>query len=269
MLERFGLSEGSLPRHVAIIMDGNGRWANARGLKRIEGHRRGADVVRDITTFARELGVEYLTLYSFSVQNWQRPATEVAGLMSLLREYCERERDTLMENEIQLATMGDVNRLPRATRKAVLKLKEYTANNRKMRLTLAIDYGGREELVKAVRSISLDVANGKLSANKIDAKRLRGYLDSPDLPDPDLVIRTSGELRVSNFLLWQIAYAELYFTDVYWPDFVRDDFSKALQSFAARQRRFGASQVDETPQVVASPTNSANARLQLPEPGSC
>jgi len=228
------------PRHVAIIMDGNGRWASERGLSRLDGHRKGADVVRDITTYARELEISYLTLYSFSVQNWRRPPNEVAGLMELLLEYCHKERDTLMENEICLATIGDLSRLPDLTREALTALIEETADNRKMTLTLAIDYGGREEIVAAVRRLAHDVRQKRVHPDKIDETAIETRLDTALLPDPDLVIRTSGEKRVSNFLLWQIAYAEFVFTDVRWPDFDREHFAKALSEYSGRERRYGA-----------------------------
>lgn len=228
------------PRHVAIIMDGNGRWAEQRGLARLEGHRRGADVVREITTYSRQLDISYLTLFSFSVQNWQRPPEEVAGLMQLLEEYCTKERDTLMKNNIRLNTIGAMSRLPQSTQDALSNLIEETADNRSMTLTLAIDYGAREEIVAAVRRLAHDVKTRRLAPEKIDETALETRLDTALLPDPDLVIRTSGEMRISNFLLWQVAYAELYFTDVRWPDFTREAFVDALRDFAGRERRFGA-----------------------------
>ncbi len=228
------------PRHVAIIMDGNGRWAQRRGLARLAGHRRGADTVRDITTKARELGLEYLTLYSFSVQNWQRPLEEVSGLMGLLEEYCIGEQDLLMEHDIKLNLIGSVSKLPDSTRQALMNLCEVTKNNSSMVLTLAIDYGGREELLEAARAIAQDVADGKLEPESIDEHTFASSLNTGGMPDPDLVIRTSGEIRVSNFLLWQLAYAELLFTDVLWPDFTPDQFETCLEDFSARQRRFGA-----------------------------
>ena len=229
-----------LPRHVAMIMDGNGRWAIDRGLTRLDGHKRGADVVRDITTFARELGISYVTLFSFSRQNWRRPAAEVAGVMQLLAEYCQRERDTLMENEIRLTTIGEMERLPSSCRATVEALVEETADNRKMTLTLAVNYGGREELVTAMKRLARDVKKKRLAVEQISEVDIAARLDTALLPDPDLLIRTSGEMRISNFLLWQLAYAELYFTEVRWPDFTRGDFSKALWAYARRERRFGA-----------------------------
>jgi undecaprenyl diphosphate synthase len=227
-------------RHVAVIMDGNGRWAQERSLPRLEGHRRGADVVRDITTYARELGLSYLTLYSFSRQNWRRPATEVAGLMALLEDYCRRERALLMRNEIRLVTIGDMSRLPASTRIALETLTAQTAGNTMMTLCLAVDYGGREEIVAAVRRLAADVDARKVPLDSIDEQAIASRLDTAAIPDPDLLIRTSGEQRVSNFLLWQLAYAELHFTDVRWPDFGRREFAAALADFAQRQRRFGA-----------------------------
>ncbi|MFC1611250.1 isoprenyl transferase [Myxococcota bacterium] len=228
------------PSHVAVIMDGNGRWALEHGLPRLDGHYKGADVVRDITTFARELEIPYLTLFSFSVQNWQRPSDEVAGLMALLKEYCHKERDTLMDNDIRLATIGDLSKLPDSTRDAVNFLVEETADNRTMTLTLAIDYGGREEIVSAVKRLAHDIKRKRIEPDKIDESMIETRLDTALFPDPDFVIRTSGEQRLSNFLLWQIAYAELYFTDVRWPDFGRRHFAEALRAFASRERRYGA-----------------------------
>jgi undecaprenyl diphosphate synthase len=231
--------KGQRPGHVAIIMDGNGRWAQERGLSRLEGHRKGADVVREITTFARELGVSYLTLYSFSRQNWVRPADEVAGLMALLEDYCRRERDTLMKNEIRLTTIGEPGRIPDPTRRALDGLIEETADNRMMTLCLAVDYGGREEVVSAVKRLVTDVRHKKLPVDAIDESAIEARLDTALMPDPDLLIRTSGELRLSNFLLWQLAYAELHFTSVRWPDFTRADFAAALRDYSGRERRFG------------------------------
>ncbi len=228
-----------LPEHVAVIMDGNGRWATDRDQPRLEGHRRGAAVVRDITTFCCEIGISYLTLYSFSVQNWQRPPAEVGGLMGLLEDYCRDERDTLMKNRVRLTTIGRLDRLPEPTREAVLHLCEETKDNDGMLLTLALDYGGREELVAAFVELAKEIEGGLRSADSIDGASIRGHLTTTSTPDPDLVLRTSGELRVSNFLLWQIAYAEFVFLDTYWPDITRRDFAFALREYAKRQRRFG------------------------------
>jgi undecaprenyl diphosphate synthase len=228
------LTSDRKPRHVAIIMDGNGRWARAQGMPRIEGHRRGAEVVRDITTYNRELGVPFLTLYSFSVQNWSRPDAEVAGLMALLEEFCVRERDTLMDNDIRLMSIGRLDRLPPSTLRALSSLMEESCGNRSMRLTLALDYGGREELVRAMRSLA-----GR-HPDAITETAISRALDTHDLPDPDLLIRTSGELRLSNFLLWQSAYSEFYFSAVPWPLFTRDEYLRALTAYGERSRRYGA-----------------------------
>jgi undecaprenyl diphosphate synthase len=231
------------PEHVAIIMDGNGRWAQERGERRLEGHRQGAQVVRNITTCAREMGIRYLTLYSFSRQNWRRPPDEVAGLMALLEDYCQKERDTLMRHEIRLTTIGDTKRLPTATQDALLGLAEATAHNGKMTLCLAVDYGGREEIVSAVRRLARQVQGAELTADAIDEAAITRHLDTACMPDPDLLIRTSGEKRVSNFLLWQLAYSELHFSPVRWPDFGRQHFIAALDDYSRRQRRFGHTHV--------------------------
>ena len=243
--------ERETPRHVAIIMDGNGRWAQRRGLPRLEGHRRGADTVRDITTAARELGLKYLTLYSFSVQNWKRPAQEVKGLMDLLEEYCVGERDLLMKHDIRLNLIGRLSQLPDSTRKAFEELRDVTKDNGSMVLTLAIDYGGREELVEAAKTLGHAIAKGELSADDIDEKMFSDQLGTADIPDPDLMIRTSGEVRLSNFLLWQAAYTELLFTDVLWPDFDPQQFKDCMSDFNMRQRRFGATaeQIETTEKI--------------------
>lgn len=227
------------PRHVAMIMDGNGRWARERGLPRIEGHRRGADVVRDVTTFARELELRCLTLFSFSAQNWRRPPQEVGGLMLLLEDYCERELSTLMDNDIRLSVIGTLGRFPASTRRSVHRAMNQTDQNRSMTLTLALDYGGREEMIAATQRLARDVAAGRLDPADVDEEAISSRLDTAGLPDPDLIIRTSGEHRISNFLLFQLAYAELHFTDVRWPDFARSDFVNALWEFARRDRRYG------------------------------
>lgn len=228
-----------VPRHVAIIMDGNGRWAEDRGLERLEGHKRGADVVRDISTYARELGIRYVTLYSFSRQNWRRPPHEVAGLMHLLESYCEGERELMLRNEIRLTRIGESRRMPESTRQAVELLSAATQHCKKMTLCLALDYGGREEIVTAIKRFVASSEKGILEADQVNEAEFEKHLDTAKMPDPDLLIRTSGERRVSNFLLWQLAYAELYFTDAYWPDFTRAHFLAALRDYAQRQRRYG------------------------------
>ena len=218
-------------------MDGNGRWAKARGLSRLEGHRQGATVVRQITTYCREIGIRYLTLYSFSVQNWRRPPEEISGLMLLLEEYCQKERDTLLKNQIRLHTIGDQSRMPESTKAALQALQAETQSHDKMTLSLALGYGGREELVQAVQAL-MQTYHG--DPQNIDVTSIEKFLYTRELPDPDLVIRTSGELRLSNFMLWQMAYSELHFTPTLWPDFSREDFAKALLDYSQRERRFGA-----------------------------
>jgi undecaprenyl diphosphate synthase len=227
----------SLPRHVAVIMDGNGRWAQNRGKPRLDGHRAGADSVRDITRYARETGIEALTLYAFSSQNWARPIEEVTGLMHLLREFLIDERAEILDNAIRLEAIGDVHKLPAFVTEPLHELRAASAGNRGMTLTLALSYGGRESIARAAASAARDVAAGTLKADDLDADRFASYL--PTMPAVDLLIRTSGEQRISNFMLWEIAYAELVFVDVQWPEFRREHFAQCLEQYAARERRFG------------------------------
>lgn len=231
--------EKTLPTHVALIMDGNGRWAKEQNRPRLDGHRAGAKTVRDITTYARELGIRYLTLYAFSSENWGRPENEVVGLMKLLSEYLVAERKTLLDNHIELWTIGATWRLPRSVRVLLDDVKDATRGLDGMRLTLALSYGGRDELIRAVQKLARDVDRGALAPEEIDEAAMASALDTADMPDPDLLIRTSGEQRISNFLLWQLAYTELYFTPVPWPAFTRAAFDEALSAFQSRQRRFG------------------------------
>jgi undecaprenyl diphosphate synthase len=228
-----------LPRHVGIIMDGNGRWAERRGLPRLEGHRLGADSVRDITRASRELGIEALTLYAFSSQNWQRPVDEVGGLMQLLRDYLVGERAEILDNAIRLEAIGDVERLPAMVREPLDELRAASSANHGMTLTLALSYGGRESIARAVRAAVRDAAAGALSPDEVDVERFGGYLPTARLPPLDLLIRSSGEQRISNFMLWEIAYAELMFIDVLWPEFRRQHLYQCLDQYAARERRFG------------------------------
>jgi undecaprenyl diphosphate synthase len=232
-------SDVSQPKHVAIIMDGNGRWAKRRGLPRIEGHRRGADSVRDVTRAARELGLQALTLYAFSSQNWDRPIEEVRMLMALLRDYLVDERDEILGNDIRLITIGEVARLPDFVKEPLDALKRDSANNRGMTLCLALSYGGREALVDAARLLVERVQAGELRLQDVNILSVSEALCTRDLPPLDLVIRTSGEQRLSNFLLWEVAYAELYFTETLWPDFRRAELMEALASFGGRERRYG------------------------------
>jgi undecaprenyl diphosphate synthase len=233
------MTASSLPRHVGIIMDGNGRWAQQRNRPRIEGHREGADSVRDITRAARQLGIEALTLYAFSSQNWSRPADEVAGLMQLLREFLLDERSEILDNGIRLDALGDVEKLPAFVREPLDELRAASAGNSQMTLTLALSYGGRESIARAARAAAKDIVTGILRAEDLDVDRLGSYLPTARLPALDLLIRTSGELRVSNFMLWELAYAELVFVDVLWPEFRREHLYKCLEEYAARERRFG------------------------------
>ncbi len=229
----------TLPRHVGVIMDGNGRWAEAKGWPRIEGHREGSKSVQDITRCARRLGVQALTLYAFSSQNWTRPPTEVAGLMDLLREYLVKERAEILDNGIRLNAVGELARLPSQVRDPLEELRAVSAKNTQMVLTLALSYGGREELVQAARRLAQKVEAGKLKANDIGEKELAAELWTADLPPVDLVIRTSGEHRISNFLLWQSAYAEFVFTEALFPDFRSPQLLDCLEAFQSRDRRFG------------------------------
>jgi undecaprenyl diphosphate synthase len=233
------LDPNQLPRHVAIIMDGNGRWAQRRGLPRVEGHRRGAVAVRDVVRAAREVGLPAITLYAFSAQNWERPPEEVATLMQLLRDYVIEEREEIMENGIRLIAIGDIERLPDFVKGPLDALMLESAGNRAMTLCLALSYGGRESLVAAARELAGEVARGTLKPEDISEEHLGGALQTSGLPQLDLLVRTSGEERLSNFLLWEAAYAELYFTDTYWPDFGKEELYRALESFRGRERRFG------------------------------
>ncbi len=227
------------PRHVAVIMDGNGRWATARGLPRVRGHEAGADSVREIVRACGRLGVEVLTLYSFSTENWSRPDDEVEALMALLERYLREELQELMDNDVRLSAIGQLHRLPKAVRMGLEAVSQLTAKNQGLRLVLALSYGGRSEITDAVKVIARQVAAGELAPDDIGEDTIGSKLYTAGLPDPDLLIRTSGELRLSNFLLWQVAYAELYVTDVNWPDFRQPELEKAFAAFAARQRRFG------------------------------
>jgi undecaprenyl diphosphate synthase len=249
----------AVPQHVAIIMDGNGRWAEERGLPRLEGHKQGAVTVREITTACRERGVKFLTLYSFSTENWSRPPDEVEGLMELLRVYLRDELPTLKKNGVRLATIGDVARLPLVVRTGLEITKQATAHETGMQLTLALSYGARDELVAAARALARDVRAGKIDVDAIDAAAVSSRLQTAGMPDPDLVIRTSGEQRISNFLLWQAAYAEFIFTDVAWPDFGRAQLDEAFAVYGGRQRRFGrtGAQVRSTSKASSSTTAGA------------
>ena len=227
------------PRHRAIIMDGNGRWAQAHGHPRVLGHREGAISVRAVTREARRLGVEAITLYSFSTENWGRPDDEVAALMGLLLEYLKSEREEILGNDIRLAHAGQVKRLPQNVQDALYELEEASAHCTGMVLNLALSYGGRQEIVRAVQRIAEEVSDGTLKPGEIGEDTVSAHLYTAGLPDPDLVIRTSGELRLSNFLLWQVAYAELYVTELAWPAFREEALREAIAAYHQRRRRFG------------------------------
>ena len=228
-----------LPTHVAIIMDGNGRWAKERSLPRVEGHRRGAESVRSVLRTAARLGVKYLTLYAFSVENWNRPQDEVDTLMKYLARYLKSEQREMNDNNVKLQAIGQTSRLPKFVRDQLEATRESLSQNTGTTLTLALSYGGRTELVDAVRGIAEKARDGEIDPAKISEQTISGHLYTSDMPDPDLLIRTSGEMRVSNFLLWQISYAELVVTDRLWPDFGEPEFCAALEEFAGRNRRFG------------------------------
>lgn len=231
---------GVPPRHVAIIMDGNGRWASARGLPRTQGHRRGAEAVRRAVEAGVELGIEYLTLFGFSSENWKRPAAEVSDLMGLLRRYLQSEIAELHKEGVRLRVIGDRQRLADDIVRLIEDAERRTAGNTRINVTVALSYGGRQEIVGAARRLAEEVATGRLAPEAIDETAFAAQLFTVDIPDPDLLIRTSGEQRISNFMLWQCAYAELVFTDTLWPDFGKDDLLAALRDFQNRERRFGS-----------------------------
>ncbi len=227
------------PAHIAIIMDGNGRWAAQRDLPRIEGHRQGVDTVRDIVKACRHLEVEVLTIYAFSTENWKRPKWEVKFLLELPYKYLQEDLQSLLDNNIKLRISGEAEALPAKAREAISNALDRTANNNGMIFNMAINYGGRPDIVQAARRIAFEAREGQIKLEDIEEKFFANYLQTAGLPDPELVIRTSGELRVSNFLLWQIAYAELYFTPVYWPDFKRMHLLEAIYDYQTRRRRYG------------------------------
>jgi undecaprenyl diphosphate synthase len=230
---------GEIPTHIAIIMDGNGRWAKRRGLPRVAGHREGVKSVRDVVEACAQLGVKYLTLFAFSTENWRRPKEEIDTLMKLLIRTLRSETEKLHKNDIKLMAIGDIDSLPKEVRQELKEAMEKTKNNKRMVLNLALSYSGRWEIIEAVKEIARDVKKGKVKIEEIDDKLFSNYLKTAGIPDPDLLIRTSGELRISNFLLWQIAYTELYITDCLWPDFRRKHLYEAIRDYQRRERRFG------------------------------
>ncbi|MGC8604528.1 MAG: isoprenyl transferase [Desulfomonilaceae bacterium] len=232
-------SENVIPTHVAIIMDGNGRWAKKRFLPRLEGHRQGAKSVRRAVEFCRRNGIKFLTLYAFSTENWQRPEAEVSGLMKLLSQFVDSEIDEIHKNDIRFNIIGEIERLPDFVKNKIEASLEKTSNNKTMVLTIALSYGGRQEIIEASIKIHEAMMSGNLKKEEINEQVFSSLLNTKNLPDPDLLIRTGGEIRISNFLLWQLAYAELYFTDLLWPDFDDQAFWAAIEQFRSRQRRFG------------------------------
>jgi undecaprenyl diphosphate synthase len=242
----FETDPSRLPQHVAVIMDGNGRWAEQRGLPRLQGHRVGKDSVRAVVETARRLGIRYLSLYAFSTENWQRPPREIDGLMSLLRRYLATELGKMMKHQIRLLAVGSLRRLPPAVRDALRATIEATKHNTGMTVILAVSYGGREEIARAMRAIARRVRRGELEPERITPETVAKHLGTNGIPDPDLLIRTSGEMRLSNFFLWQLAYTEIYVAEALWPDFREREFLQALTFFQQRQRRFGrtSAQID-------------------------
>ncbi|ABB31490.1 undecaprenyl diphosphate synthase [Geobacter metallireducens RCH3] len=235
----YGLSHDKLPRHLAVIMDGNGRWAQERMLKRIIGHQKGVETVRVIVEECSRLGIKYLTLFAFSAENWLRPKTEVKALMSLLKKYIRVETARMLDSNIRFNVIGAREELPPDVNQAVQEAIDRTARNTGMVLTLALSYGARQEILLAAERIAADLSSGHLSLGDIDEKTFSSYLFTSGMPDPDFLIRTSGEMRISNFLLWQLAYTELYFTEVNWPEFTAKELHRALHDYQSRERRFG------------------------------
>jgi len=233
------IDKNSVPNHVAVIMDGNGRWAKQKGKNRLFGHRNGVKAVRETIEAAAEIGVKHVTLYAFSTENWTRPKEEINGLMELLVFTINKEIKTLMENDISLHAIGDLKSLPSACYRELMKAIDKTSSNKRMKLILALSYSSKWEIIQAVRDLAKDVEDKKITSDSIDQKLFGSYLTTAPYPDPELLIRTSGEHRISNFLLWQIAYAELYFTEKLWPDFRREDFYEAIADYQKRERRFG------------------------------
>jgi undecaprenyl diphosphate synthase len=233
------LDPAKLPSHVAIIMDGNGRWAKKRLFNRIRGHEKGSETVRTIVRACREIGISYLTLYAFSTENWQRPRSEVAALMTLLKKFLESEQKEMLDNNIRLYAIGQIERLPENVRQVLYKAMTLTKKNDGMLLVLALSYGGRAEIVRMVKEIVIKTKDGSIGPDSITPEIISEHLYTSEIPDPDLLIRTGGEMRISNFLLWQIAYTEIYVTDTLWPDFGKDELVRILQDYQQRERRYG------------------------------
>jgi undecaprenyl diphosphate synthase len=248
-------ASGAIPDHIAIIMDGNGRWAQKKGNIRLFGHKAGVESVRDITESCAQLGVKHLTLYAFSTENWNRPSSEINGLMGLLVQSLRKEAERLRKNDIKLVTIGQTERLPAKCQKELHEVMEITKDNKRMQLCLALSYSGRWDITEAVKQISKDVQKGKVHPGQINDNLISSYLSTAAIPDPDLIIRTSGEYRISNFLLWQLAYSELYITKTFWPDFRRDELYRAIFSFQKRDRRYGKVKNGHTKSLTSSVIN--------------
>ncbi len=233
------IDKNKIPEHIAIIMDGNGRWAKQRGKMRIAGHNQGAKTLKDIIKIATELEIKYLTVYAFSTENWDRPAKEISGLLSLLVNSIDQEIENANKNGIKISVIGDISRFPKKVKSKIQNVVELTKNNKKLNVIIALSYSGRWEIVEASKKIAKDVKNNIIGFEDISEEKFSDYLDTSEIPDPELLIRTSGEKRISNFLLYQIAYTELYFTDVLWPDFSENELYKAILEYIGRERRFG------------------------------
>lgn len=236
----YDINLDKVPAHIAIIMDGNGRWAKSRFMPRTYGHKVGVETIRKVVKECSRLGVKYLTLYAFSTENWKRPKEEVSALMGLLVKYLRSELEELHKNNVKILTIGDISKLPEACIEELALAKEKTKDNTGLVMSLALNYGGRNDLVNAVKNISQDLVDGKISLDDIGDNLISSHLSTNESPDPDLVIRTSGEQRLSNFLLWELAYSEFYFTDIHWPDFDEKELQKAIFAYQSRDRRFGA-----------------------------
>jgi undecaprenyl diphosphate synthase len=250
-------ASGAIPEHIAIIMDGNGRWAKSKGGFRLLGHKQGVESVRDITESCAQLGVRYLTLYAFSTENWERPNVEVKGLMSILVHALRVEAESLNKNNIRLTAIGQIDRFPQSCQRELQEAITLTQDNTRMTLCLALSYSGRWDITQAVKQIAEEVEQGKLSPEEVNDQLISSHLSTCEIPDPDLIIRTSGEFRISNFLLWQLAYSEFYITDTYWPDFRRNELYQAIKNFQNRERRFGktSDQIQEASPLLNASRN--------------
>ncbi|ADQ05103.1 undecaprenyl diphosphate synthase [Caldicellulosiruptor owensensis OL] len=238
--KKIKIEKEKMPQHIAIIMDGNGRWAKKRGLPRSAGHRFGAQKLKEIVLFADEIGLKYLTVYAFSTENWKRPKDEVENLMNLLREFFDTEIENLIKKtQIRIKVIGDISKLDKDIQERIISAEGRTKDKRGLCVVIALNYGGRQEIINAVKNLALDIKNGKIDIEDVDEELFKKYLYTYDIPDPDLLIRPSGEMRVSNFLLWQISYTEFWFSNVLWPDFKKEHLLKAIEDYQKRDRRFG------------------------------